>query len=158
MQSKAESDRDYSVEELNDLIKLIKELDSTATADSIASELEYNPGYVSQVKSRKVIPKKFYKAVKGYYERLRNAKGASKSAELPKDQNLVDLIISNRMLVEANKALIDAHHIVCKNNDDLMQIAKSVFNWHTPLSIDQAKQGAFSGTGQTLQHNRFSFQ
>jgi transcriptional regulator with XRE-family HTH domain len=44
------------------------------------------------------------------------------------NKSLDELIISNRILAEANKTLAESHLIISKNNEDLIQMAKAAFN------------------------------
>lgn len=45
-----------------------------------------------------------------------------------KERSIEDLIQNNRILAEANKTLADAHKIISKNCEDLIQLTKVAFN------------------------------
>jgi predicted transcriptional regulator len=56
--------------------------------------------------------------------------------------NIKELTLSNRALAEANKTLADAHYLISKNSEELIQLAKAAFNLHIQLLAGQEKMDA----------------
>lgn len=67
MQEKEENIEEYSINELNLLISLVKSAFPNLTEESIAKGIGYNEGYISQCRSRDKVSKKFYENVQRSY-------------------------------------------------------------------------------------------
>jgi transcriptional regulator with XRE-family HTH domain len=107
--------------EIDDLLQVIKQK-TGLTQEEIAKRIGYNRSYISQAK--KTDSEKLYMALKKEFM-LENEHPAPAPA---RDESLNELIQANRILAESNKVLADAHFIISKSNEDLIQITKAAFN------------------------------
>jgi transcriptional regulator with XRE-family HTH domain len=107
--------------EIDDLLRSIKQ-QTGLTQEEIAKRIGYNRSYLSQAK--KTDSEKLYQALRKEFM-LENEHS---SPPQKRDESLNELIQANRILAESNKVLADAHFIISKSNEDLIQITKAAFN------------------------------
>lgn len=124
--------RKYSIEDLDGLITSIKAAENM-NEDDITDRLEYNRGYISQIRSRGDVPEKFIKALKRefvkskpYDEGKKNgATMVANEPEMPFGKDAVySLSESNRIIAESNKALAESNRLLAKSNLELVEQVK----------------------------------
>lgn len=138
MQQKPATDEDDLIEQFNDLISSIK-MKTGLSEEGISKRMKYNEGYIAQTKSRGKPNAKLIDNLKREFKNeLQNATHVAQEPEpMYKGRKSIDeLIASNRILAEANKTLAEAHYVISKNNEDLIQLAKAAFTNLLPQGRD----------------------
>jgi hypothetical protein len=129
MQQKQASVEKDLLSQFNDLIISIKSA-TGLNEEEISKRLKYNEGYIAQTKSRGNPNGKLIENLKREFrDELQYATQTLHEPQVEYTKKSLDeLIISNRVLAEANKTLAESHLIISKNNEDLIQMAKAAFN------------------------------